>query len=307
MEYDKLVNLGSIHNKLYKVAGALILILNKLRHDYSGYTTPRAFPMHQYGAATNYDIMVVDNWLSYLSKYSSGNLQINNNVVLELGPGADLGVGLYLLFKGASQYNALDVNNLVSNVPQEFYDHFFKLLNMNGRYNKEIIFLQSQLELTRKNKKDRLNYICRKDFSFSDFENKSIDLVFSQAAFEHFDNVEETVCQLSRVAKSGTVLIAEIDLKTHSRWIRDKDPLNIYRYGQSFYKLCKFRGTPNRIRPFQYEQIFKKYGWKNIQSIPKTVLDNAYLKKVVESLDKSFKHVQNDMGLLSIIFCATKA
>ena len=74
-----------------------------------------------------------------------------------------------------------------------------------------------------------------KDFNIvSAFGESTIDMVFSQAAFEHFDDIESTILQLNKVCKSGATFVAEINLKTHSRWIRDKDPDNIYRYPTGF-------------------------------------------------------------------------
>jgi len=305
-ESVSIANPANVHNKFYKGIGAVVLMLNKLRHDYRGYKTPRTFPMCDYEKATNYDIDIVNKWLFYLSRYSR-DVQIEDKVVLELGPGADLGVGLYLLFKGVSQYNAVDVNNLIEDVPQDFYNYFFRRLENFYLHGKQDIgFLRSQLKLTIGNMGDRLNYICRKDFSLSDLEKKSVDLVFSQAAFEHFDNVEATVRQLGEVCKPGAILIAIIDLKTHSCWIRDKDPLNIYRYGRSFYNRLKFHGSPNRLRPFEYERIFNKHGWMDVRTIPRKVLTDEYLKAVLKSLSKEFHDQQNKMGWLSIILCAKK-
>lgn len=296
-----------IHNNLYKIAGGIILILNKLRRDCIGYTSPRTFSMTDYEKAADYDVSVVENWLSYLSAYSEGKAQVKGKSVLELGPGADLGVGLYLLFKGIAKYNALDINNLAKHVPHSFYDSFFEYLRRVDPSSAQCIdILKYQLELTCSGKNDLLNYNVCKNFNLSVFERKSIDLIFSQAAFEHFDNVDETIRQLSEVSKNGAILIAVVDLKTHSQWIRDHDPLNIYRYSKSFYERCRFRGSPNLMRPFQYMQILQKYGWRNVRITPKKVLDKTYLKEVWKSLDARFLDHQNEMDMLSIVLCATK-
>ena len=104
-----------------------------------------------------------------------------------------------------------------------------------------------------------------KDFNIvSAFGESTIDMVFSQAAFEHFDDIESTILQLNKVCKSGATFVAEINLKTHSRWIRDKDPNNIYRYPEWLYNMFRFRGIPNRVRPFQYREVLESYGWTDI-------------------------------------------
>ena len=45
-------------------------------------------------------------------------------------------------------------------------------------------------------------------------------------------------------------LVAEIDLQTHTRWIRNVDPLNIYRYSGQLYGSFRFSdgdGAPARV------------------------------------------------------------
>jgi hypothetical protein len=171
----EVVNAVKFNNLLYKLLGAVILILNKIRHELQGYRTPRTFSIEKYEKGTNYDIEVVNGWVNCLQEYCDGNFLIGNKCVLELGPGADLGVGLYLLFSGASKYNALDVNNLVGQCPTQFYDFFFKkLILLEPNAETKIKNLRAQLELTRQGKNDRLNYVCSEDFDLNVFEKKRI-------------------------------------------------------------------------------------------------------------------------------------
>ena len=107
------------------------------------------------------------------------------------------------------------------------------------------------------------------DFEFArKLGEGQIDVVLSNAAFEHFDDVPGVARQLAAVVKPGGKLSAHIDLKTHSRWIRDKDPANIYRYPRWLYRLFHFPGQPNRLRPADYRQAFIDAGWKNVRTSP---------------------------------------
>ncbi|MBP7936792.1 MAG: methyltransferase domain-containing protein [Phycisphaerae bacterium] len=273
---------------------------------FCGYSSPKPFTVRDYSRCFEYDIGVVEHWLSYLDKYSSGQASLAGKTVLDLGPGADLGVGVYLLSKGAGRYNAIDVNNLIKSVPQQFYGKFLARLS-------EITLpttldsLRTQLDRLQAGESDRLNYVCRSDFDIvSAFGEKSTDLVFSQAAFEHFDNVDHTVKQLSSVTRSGAIIIAEIDLKTHSRWIREKDPNSIYRYSEILYNVLRFRGSPNRVRPYQYIDSFRRHGWHTIVVMPLTTLDGTQYCSIRESLHPAFREEKNQMHYLTIMFCATK-
>jgi len=283
------------------------MLPNKIRRTVRGYTNPRTFTITEYQRAIEYDFYVFNHWLRFLEFYTGSSPDIKGKTILELGPGADLGIGLITLLKGAKQYNAIDVNNLVESVPEKYYLEFFTFIKDKYAMTKETFdYLSSQLKMTQKGKNDRLNYIVNKDFDLSVFQDKKIDLVFSQAAFEHFDDVGKTIAQLSRIAKKTAILISEIDLGTHTRWIRDLDPLNIYRYNQFVYGLFKFSGSPNRFRPYEYKNILEDHGWAKIQIIPLTVVEEEYLKKINSHLTRRFQEPLNQIHYLTIMLCATK-
>lgn len=295
-----------LQNLFYHLAGLVFLFLAKTKSMLTGYSSPKPFPISDYHRCATYDIGVVEKWLSFLKDYTGRSDFITGKNVLELGPGSDLGAGLYLLSKSAAQYNAIDVNNLVENVPRGFYEYFFEhLKNIDAAA--DIESLREQLQRTREGSGNRLNYVCRVDFDMvSAFGNERMDVIFGQAAFEHFENIENTAEQLSLVAKRGAVIVTEIGMMTHSRWIRREDPNNIYRYSQKVYGSFKFRGIPNRVRPFQYREAFEKHGWNNIVMIPLLTLDDADFEKIKPYLNRKFRDRRNQMEQLSIMFCATK-
>lgn len=307
MPEPKIVKLPKPHNFFYHGLGLAILLLNKIRHSIQGYQTPRTFPVAEIGRAIEYDVSIVDHWLAALKEYTQAKSDLSGKTVLELGPGADLGIGLILLARGARKYNAIDVHNLVGSVPERFYDELFEHLRVHDSGSQEQINdLRAQIKLTQAGKNNKLNYICRKDFDISVFADEAVDLVFSQAAFEHFDDIDTTFSRLSKVVQDGAILVAEIDLNTHTRWLRDVDPLNIYRYSDTIYNLFRFRGSPNRIRPFQYKESLEKYGWDNIRIIPLTKVEDKYLSAVNKRLNPRFLDQKNQIEFLSVMLCATK-
>jgi len=296
-----------VNNLLYWLAGALILPINKLRHVIEGYTTPRTFGITEFDRAVDYDLSVVNSWKSYLDFYMGEPTSINGKAILELGPGADLGVGVLLTAYGARKYNSLDVNNLVKSVPDELYNTLFdRISNTLKDPAVTVDELKKQLELTKQGNNDKINYICDKTFNLNNFKDEGIDLVFSQAAFEHFDNIPETFSQLSKIVQPNCVLVAEIDLSTHTRWIRDSDPNNIYRYPDWFYNICKFLGSPNRMRPYEYKNILENLGWKNVQIIPRICLSSSYVEQSKSGMARKFSGTENQMDQLSVILCATR-
>jgi SAM-dependent methyltransferase len=286
-------------------AGLGFLTLAKAKHVLWGYTSPKPFQLSETERCIDYDLKVVDEWLAHLGTYTGKAGVLRNKNVLELGPGSDLGIGLYLLAKGAAGYNACDVNDLTRQVPESFYARLIERISpMDGETDRD--FLQSQIQAARAGSASRLRLVVRKDFDLvSAFGPNSIDLVFSQAAFEHFDDVVRTVDQLSIVCKPGAAIVAEIDLKTHSRWIRDKDPNNIYRYSNGVYRAFRFRGMPNRVRPYQYRDIFERHGWVNVCVTPLERIkgrDNSSF-----AVNKQFRDARNQLELLSVVLCAKMA
>lgn len=294
-----------LRNNFFYTAGIGFLALAKAKNILQGYSSPKPFDISETARCIEYDINVVEQWMSHLQKYTHSAYSLAGKNVLELGPGSDLGIGIYLLAKGCSQYNACDVNDLMKSTPDKFYEQLFgKLENINIQT--DVDFLKEQLNKTKTGDISRLNYVVRDDFDIvSAFGESTVDLVFSQAAFEHFDNIESTISHLSAVCKPGAILVAEIDLKTHSRWIRDKDPNNIYRYPNWVYNTFWFRGIPNRVRPFQYKEKFESLGWRDLTITPFKKLndhDSCY-----SGISKIFSDKRNQMEYLSIILCAKKS
>ncbi len=285
----------------YKIVGAVFLIFSRIKYLLLGYTSPKPLSIDDCIA---YDNKTVNLWLFYLALYTEKENYLADKNVLELGPGTGIGEGLRLLSKGAFRYNAVDVNRLVDDVPDFFYDRFLEYLKKSDE-NVDIEYLRREVEKYAGDRGDKLNYICREDFDLvSPFGEETIDIVFSFAAFEHFDDVEETARQLSVICRPGAVLIAQIDLQTHTRWIRHIDPNNIYRFGESFYKFVHFRGIPNRVRPFRYKEIFTKWGWQNVKTAPLTHIRDKN-KKI--KLNIQFEDDCNQMDCLSIMLCARKS
>lgn len=290
-----------MRNALLYTAGLGFLTLAKTKHLLRGYTSPKPIQSTDIERCIAYDLKVVDEWVSHLHRYTGGQGGLRGKNVLELGPGSDLGVGLYLLALGAASYNACDVNDLMRQVPASFYAALIeRIAALQGATGT----LKTEIDAARAGAASRLRLVVREDFDLvSAFGPASMDLVFSQAAFEHFDDVPRTVEQLSMVCKPGAVIVAEIDLKTHSRWIRDRDPNNIYRYSDGVYRSFRFRGIPNRLRPYRYREIFEANGWSDVSITP--------LEQISGSRDgfvaaERFRDERNQLQFLSVLLCAKK-
>ena len=301
MNEPQRVNPGKTSNWLNHCVGGLILATNKIRHAVMGYRTPRPFDASQIDRAVRYDLEVVDRWGEYIEHYSGARADLAGKNVLELGPGADLGVGLILLAMGARSYTAFDVHNLADAAGADFYDRLFDELSGRDDIEADIEQLRGQLALTLDGSADRLIYKCDRSFDLSVLEEQSVDLIVSQAAFEHFDDPQRTIEQMTRLARPGARLVCQIDMSTHTRWIRDRDPLNIYRFSDTFYNLMKFRGSPNRVRPVEYRKMLADAGWSDLRQYPQSLLDEDYLATVRDSLGRRFRDDDSEMQCLDVV------
>lgn len=292
----------------YFLLGGLALLANKLRYTLRGYRDPRPFPPTEYGRAIAYDLGVVDAWMARLAAYLGQPYDLSGKTVLELGPGADLGVGLYFLAQGVARYCAADVNPLAASVPQEFYERLVANLIERGTITAEsAAALLAEPESTRAGRPDRLDYRCLADFDLRAFGRNSVDLFVSQAAFEHFEHFQDTARQMAEVAHPGALLVTEIDLNTHTRWLRDNDPHSIYRIPEWIYRLCHFPGIPNRMRPNEYVQALEQAGWHDIAVTPITVVSDDYLRQVQSHLAAPFQTPAADMSQVHVVLCARRA
>lgn len=301
------LNTPPARNGIYFLLGGLALLANKLRYSLRGYQNPRPFPSAEYDRAIAYDLGVVDAWMVRLEDYLGQPYELAGKTVLELGPGADLGVGLYFLAQGVSRYCAADVNPLAALVEREFYARLVETLIAKREIAAEKAGdLIAEPELTRAGKPGRLDYRCLTNFDLLTFGRESIDLIVSQAAFEHFEHFQETARQMADVARPGALLVTEIDLNTHTRWLRDNDPHNIYRFPEWIYRMFHFPGIPNRLRSKDYVQALEQAGWCDVVVTPITVVSDDYLSQVQNHLARSFRAPGAEMSHLHVVLCARR-
>jgi hypothetical protein len=288
----------------YYGIGIVFLLLAKIKNKISEYT-PKTFSKGALLQCVEYDLSIVEGWMDALSEYThrEASEAIKGKAVLELGPGSDLGAGLALLHKGAAGYAAVDVYDIAAHTPAAFYDVFFNRMERKGV---DTTPLKEELAKTQNGRSESLNFIHQKDFDIpAALGTKKIDLFFSNAAFEHFDNVYETIKGVTSVASDEALFLISVDLKTHSRWIRDNDPNNIYRYPRWLYKALSSKATPNRIRPNQYVKILQEFGWGNIVVKADTVVGSDQ-SHTLRHLHKSFQDPACRMDYLTISIYATK-
>ncbi len=301
-----------VFNAGFFCLGLVVLVINKVRYAVFGYTTPRPFSVGDAERVIASERTVIDGWREAFARYTGrdGMELLRGKTVLEIGPGEDMGTALLGLAQGARRYCAFDVNDLARIRRDDFYEVFFSDLERQSAIGPErLTMLRGSLERALSGTDDvHADIVFRVADRFDEefFQGKGIDVVVSQAAWEHIEDVDDLLRRMSGVVVPGAVLVAEIDLATHTRWLRERDVLNIYRYPSWLWRWLSFRGAPNRIRPDQYRELLERYGWERVDISPKFLADAAYYETVKGSLAPNYRSEERRMQCYGIVVCATK-
>jgi hypothetical protein len=228
-----------------------------------------------------------------LRSFMPPGFDLRGRDVLELSPGASRGNGALFLAMGARSYHAIDVFDLAAGEDPAFYDLLLDRFTEGTAADRE-----RARTVTRARDARAFGYAVGRDFDIPRLaQGRTFDLIVSCAAFEHYDSVPYAVAGLTRVARPGCEAVHIIDLQTHSRWIRERDPNNIYRYPEWVYRLFRFPGQPNRQRPADYMQAFKNEGWSDIRFVPSRTVDPELREASLRGLAAPFAG-QRDMIVL---------
>ena len=134
--------------------------------------------------------------------------------------------------------------------------------------------------------------------------DQQVDDLVRQGVEEGADH--PTVEELSERVSERAHLVTEIDLQTHTRWIRDADPLNIYRYRKNTWRTFGFSGIPNRVRPDTYFESLERHNWCDLRAWPQRVLPAEYVAEVEPALARQFRGDPEHLAWLSVVLCASR-
>jgi hypothetical protein len=248
------------------LSGLLLGTANTLRHRVRGYRTPRSFTSHDFDRALAHDLRVVANWRQL------GEVEFSGKRILELGPGSDLGTGAAMVAQGAAWYLGVDVNDLLVQPPDWFWEAF-------GVYDRR-----------------RLGFALQASPTLPDVEGP-FDLIVSNSTLCSIKDLETTFGRLAELAAPGCRMVHHVDAKIHTRWLRSYDPLNHLRYPERLRPLFDFPGGPNRLLAGDYLSIAEAAGFR-AKLVPEDRAQPAYLEAVRPALAPRFRS-RDDLELLS--------
>jgi hypothetical protein len=188
-------------------------------------------------------------WLRHLLMAYENGLSIKPKIVAEIGPGDSLGIGLAALISGAEKYYAFDIIKYASHkrnimVFDELVELFRKKENIPGgiefpnlkpilkSYNfpihilterhltecleqKRIYEIRNNLENINNNERNNIHYVIHW-YDTNIVEEGSVDMIFSQAALEHVEELEKVYEKQYYWLKSSGFISHQVDFKSHS-------------------------------------------------------------------------------------------
>lgn len=287
-----------LRNTLMQTLGFGVLTLVWAKHRLQGYTKPNTVDDENLEGRHAYVRDVVESW----SRFMPDGAGFKGRDILELGPGSSLGTGALLLAHGAQSYLAVDAFRLTGSESAAFFADAID--RFPGDLTDEDIARAKALTASRSKQFD---YQVESDFDIPKLASgRKFDLILSCAAFEHFDDIDRTIADISKVARPGCISLHIVDFQTHSRWIRDRDPNNIYRFPQWLYRMLSFPGQPNRKRPADYKRAFETNGWTNVRVVPAVSITENLLGPSLKGLARPFDRSDMDMTMLNGVVIATR-
>lgn len=255
----------------------------------NGYTTPNGVAQSDPDGQIAY---LLDIFAS-LGRFMPPDVDLRGRDVLELSPGASRGNGVLFLALGARSYHAIDVFDLAGGEDPGFYERLLNRFPEGSPLDRARALTLAQSPGARE-----FGYAVGRDFDIPRLaEGRRFDLIVSCAAFEHYDHPATAIAAMTRVARPGCEAVHIIDLQTHSRWIREQDPNNIYRYPAPLYRLFAFPGQPNRQRPAEYVDSFASAGWSDVRFVPSRTIAPPLRETSLRNLAAPFAG-QADMDIL---------
>ncbi|MFC3691394.1 methyltransferase domain-containing protein [Chenggangzhangella methanolivorans] len=266
----------------------------------TGYSTPNTVASDDLGGRIDYVHDVFDSWRRFLPD----DFDLRGKDVLELCPGSSRGAGVLFLAHGARSYRAVDIFQLAARETADFHELVLDCLPQGDARPEDI---ERARQIVRSPGSDLFTYATGRDFDVVRLAGgRSFDLIVSCAAFEHYDDIEKTIADCTEVARPGCQSAHIVDFQTHSRWIREHDPNNIYRYPESLYRLFFFPGQPNRRRPKDYERAFRANGWSDVHVSKSRVVAPELVGPSTTGLAAPFDAPDMDMTMLDGVVLARR-
>lgn len=248
----------------------------------------------------NYAFLVYKYHIGQLRKKC--NFYIKDKVIVEVGPGSNLGLSLILIASGASKVHNIDKYNSLSQNLSQLYKELVEKIRRNPNW----LFVEESVDsetvqkrlkgvITFKDNEAVLNsekviYNCPCDAANLPFGDATIDLVLSHAVLEHVTNLPKVISEMARVLKPRGYVSCHIDLRDHRDF---NTPLDFLRYPPALWNIINYKGSHgNRIRFCEYLRLFHRAGFEVVDCHAQVLKDIPEVVK--KGFYKKFRNLSED-------------
>jgi glycosyltransferase involved in cell wall biosynthesis/SAM-dependent methyltransferase len=213
--------------------------------------------------------------------------------VLEIGPGVNFGTVLTLACYGAE---AVAVERFPSPWNPHYHPKFYALLRDRLAERRPLIDL-TPLDMIVSRGQYPPGSISVHSCSLEELTgvpDESIDLVFSNAVFEHLYDLKSAFSHLARITRPGGLGLHQVDFRDHRDLSR---PLEHLLFGdREFSRLFKEKHGEcgNRFRPKEMRQFLESVGFEVREFQPNIYADEEYLAEFLGRLRQAKKSRYSD-------------
>lgn len=299
-------------NFFWFIFGFFVGTINAFRHRLFGYSRPRPFSPKKVLETIAYNKRVVHSWEQQLMSFQGSDGSFSGKDVVEVGPGYDYGAGAVLVSLGAASYKAIDRFSL-SCGDRKYYEALLETLRAD--------MIMKGLDMTRLSEVIRGVIAQGSLYSNPIFSvvqssvedaslgmNGTADIIVSQAVLEHVQDINKSFRSMYQILRENGVMCHEIDFQTHTQILRERDPLNIFRYSRSQWETWfTFPGCPNRFRPNDFVRAAQRAGFKDVSLLPICSLSDGVVQDVKQHLAEPFRNESvSTLPILSAVLLARK-
>jgi len=232
-----------------------------------------------------YDQEVFDDYLHYGQIPRDALAGIR---VLEIGPGANLGVALLFIAHGARE--VICVDRFESDRDDDFNRKLYAALvnSLSGEARERA---RACLDATGLITGGRIQYRFGSPVEEIDraFEPRSFDLIVSRAVLEHVYSPEQAWRSMDHVLKPGGHMLHKVDFRCHN-FYEHLHPLHFLTVSDWLWNLVSAPDpTLNRARLSRYTSLLAKYGYRDATYITHITGQDAELRPHVKRTERGFQ------------------
>jgi SAM-dependent methyltransferase len=217
--------------------------------------------------------------------------------IMQIGPGANLGVELQFIGSGAIKSDALDRFADVQNSQKEIEIYSSIVNSLKEEAKQKCSEAYQVIEGKPVFKNSKINYFgeCALETAGNKF-NKNYDVVCSHLALEHVADLEKGIASTTKILKPGGICIYICNLVSLGGvYNHQTQPLRLLYYSDSIWQLMfSNRGGSNRVRMGGYKTILEKNNFKILSLTPLQTISMEALEKIKPHFDSKFKNIPNE-------------